>query len=150
MQTQLQTELQTQIQVQTDKETEKEKQNESILNCSAKNLFLTKSCGTEITNTQNKDQLISNIQDDIMNRRIDPLLDNITKTKQDLLVKENDTIYQITTSDNQKNNKYNNISTINLGDCEDRLKQIYNIDPKLSLIIFKIDYFSSKTFFNNI
>ena len=142
LQTQLQTELQTHIQVQTDKETEKEKQNESNFNCSAKNLFLTKSCGTEITSTQNKDQLISNIEDDIINRRINVLIDNITKTKQDLLVKENDTIYQITTSDNQKNNEYINISSLNLGDCEDRLKQIYNIDPKLSLIIFKIDYFT--------
>ena len=120
----------------------KRNETESILNCSAKELFLTKSCGTEITSTQNKDQLISNIEDDIINRRIDVLIDNITKTKQDLLVKENDTIYQITTSDNQKNNDYKNISSLNLGDCEDRLKQIYNIDPKLSLIIFKIDYYS--------
>ena len=115
---------------------------EPILNCSAKELFLAKSCGTEITSNKNKDQLISNIQDDIINRRIDTLLDNITKSKQDLLVKEDDTIYQITTSDNQKNNEYKNISSLNLGDCENRLKQIYNIDPKLSLIIFKIDYFS--------
>ena len=115
---------------------------ESILDCSAEKLFLTKSCGTEITSNKNKDQLISNIEDDIINRRIDDLIDNITKTKQDLLVKENDTIYQITTSDNQKNNDYKNISSLNLGDCEDRLKQIYHIDPKLSLLIFKIDYYS--------
>ena len=34
------------------------------------------------------------------------------------------------------------MSTIDLGDCEDKLKSVYGIDPSLPLIIFKIDYFS--------
>ena len=77
-----------------------------------------------------------------MNHKIDDLLDNIAKTKQDLVVKEEDTIFQITTTENQNRNKYNNISTVNIGDCENRLKDIYKIDKKLPLIIFKIDYYS--------
>ena len=77
-----------------------------------------------------------------MNYKIDELLDNIKKTKEDLVVKEEDTIYQITTTENQNNNKYHNISSLYLGDCEDRLKQIYNINRNSSLIIFKIDYYS--------
>ena len=48
----------------------------------------------------------------------------------------------MTTSDNQKNN---NISTINLGDCEAKLKKVYGINESLPLIIFKIDYFSPDT-----
>ena len=52
----------------------------------------------------------------------------------------NDILYQITTTENQKN-EYNNISTLNLGDCEDKLKEIYGIDKNLSLIILKVDYF---------
>ena len=49
--------------------------------------------------------------------------------------------YQITTSFNQKNNKYENISTINLELCEDKLKYEYNISQNDSLLIFKYDYF---------
>ena len=30
---------------------------------------------------------------------------------------------------------------MNLGDCEERLKKIYNIDNNLSFIIFKVDYY---------
>ena len=53
--------------------------------------------------------------------------------------------YQMTTSEFQKNNTNKNISTINLGDCETKLKKEYKIDPSLPLIIFKIDYFSPDT-----
>ena len=49
--------------------------------------------------------------------------------------------YQLTTSENQKNSTNNNVSTIDLGTCEEKLKTEYNIDPSLPLIIFKIDYF---------
>ena len=77
-----------------------------------------------------------------MNHRIDKLLDNIIQTKQDLVVKEEDTIFQITTTENRNTNKYNNLSTVKFGDCEDRLKNIYGIHKNLSLIIFKIDYYS--------
>ena len=53
--------------------------------------------------------------------------------------------YQMTTSEFQKNNTNKNISTINLGDCETKLKKEYKIEPSLPLIIFKIDYFSPDT-----
>ena len=120
----------------------KEEAQNSLLNCSAEEFFITKSCGTEVSSLTNKDQLISNIQNDITNRKIDDLLDNITQTKQDLIIEEEDIILQITTTENQNNNKYTNLSTVKLGDCEDRLKDIYGINKNLSLIIFKIDYYS--------
>ena len=120
----------------------KEEETDAIINCRAEDLFLSKSCGVEVSSPENKDQLITNIQNDIMDHKIDELLYNITKTKEDLVVQEKDTIYQITTTENQNNNEYKNISTVKLGDCEDRLKEIYNISKNLSLIIFKIDYYS--------
>ena len=122
--------------------TTQDKETDSIINCRAEDLFLFKSCGEEVTSTSNKDQLIANIEYDIMNKKIDDLLENITKTKEDLIVQEKDTIYQITTTENQNNNEYNNISTVKIGDCEDRLKEVYGINKNLSLIIFKIDYYS--------
>ena len=61
--------------------------------------------------------------------------------KEDLLIKAYNVTYQITTTDNQNNKKYSNISTIKLQDCEDILKRQNNIDSNKSLIIFKIDYY---------
>ena len=46
----------------------------------------------------------------------------------------------MTTTEKQKNNNYSNVSTINLGECEDKLKDVYGISQNLSLIILKIDY----------
>ena len=89
-----------------------------------------------------KDDIISNIKEDIINHKIDYLLSNITEgNKEDLFIKNEDVLYQLTTTDNQKNNIYKNISTIKLGECENILKKIYDIDKNLSLIIFKIDYY---------
>ena len=50
-------------------------------------------------------------------------------------------IYTITTTSNQKNNENKNISTINFGECEDKLKENYNISYNDSLYIFKVDTF---------
>ena len=51
----------------------------------------------------------------------------------------------MTTSDNQKNNTNKNISSINIGTCETKLKTIYGIGQSMPLIIFKLDYFSPDT-----
>ena len=91
----------------------------------------------------NNDKIIELIKNDLINGNLDSLLVNVTELKQDLIVENDDIIFQITTTENQKNNNYSNISNINLGECEDRLKTIYQIDKNLSLIILKIDYFMS-------
>ena len=90
----------------------------------------------------NKDDIIKKIKEDIINHKIDSLLLNVTQgNKEDLSIKEGNVLYQITTTENQNNNTYNNISTIKLGKCEEILKTKYNISSNLSLIIFKIDYY---------
>ena len=92
----------------------------------------------------NKDKLINVIKKNIINRNLDFLLSNITEgNQQDLVAVDNDIIYQITTSENQRNNNYTNISNIDLGECENILKEINEINKNLSLIIFKIDYYMS-------
>ena len=60
--------------------------------------------------------------------------------KKDIIESKDNFTFQMTTSENQKNNINKSISSIDLGDCEDILKGVYNIS--LPLIIFKIDYFS--------
>ena len=108
--------------------------------------FFKQSIDIEIINVDSaiKDEIIKSIKENLMKGNLDILLVNVTsEEKQDLIATDKNTIYQITTSDNQKNKEYTNISTINLGECEERLKYIYGIDKNLSLLIFKIDYFNS-------
>ena len=90
--------------------------------------------------TLNKDDIIKNIREDIINHNLDTIISNVIEEKQDIFKTEDNTLFQITTSDNQKNNNYTNISTINLGDCERILKEKYGIKDNETLIILKIDY----------
>ena len=54
----------------------------------------------------------------IIKGNLDNLLKNVTNgEKKDLIANDKNTIYQITTTENQKNKIYTNISTVNLGDC---------------------------------
>ena len=87
-----------------------------------------------------KDDLIENIRSEILNHTMDELLkDVISGKKTDLITVQGNSIYTLTTSDNQMNNKQKNESTI--GKCEYNLKQHYNISFNETLLIFKIDLF---------
>ena len=70
------------------------------------------------------------------------LLTNLFANKNDTIIRDNNTIYQITTTGNQKNNTYN-ISTILLGECEKILRNVYGIEDNEELIILKIDSYIS-------
>ena len=64
----------------------------------------------------------------------------INITNINLSIKDNNIFYQIIEFDNKINEK-NNISMIGLKNCEDLLKQKYNITKNKKLIIFKTDYY---------
>ena len=83
-----------------------------------------------------EDKNIQVLQEYIMNSDI---IENIIKGNDDYIQQEDDITYQITTSDNQKNNSNSNISSIHLGECENTLRQKYDINETLPLIILKID-----------
>ena len=55
------------------------------------------------------------------------------------LIKTKNIIFQISEITQQLNPLYQNISFINLEECENRIKEKYNIPSNKSLIIFKID-----------
>ena len=110
------------------------------INCNS-NEFYNVECKIN-NNISNKDDLINNIKNKLTNGSIDSLISNIIENeKKDIILKDNNTLYQITSSYNQNNNNYNDISSITLGECEDILKKEYKIDNNLSLLILKIDYF---------
>ena len=56
---------------------------------------------------------------------------------EDRIIKGENVTFQITTTERQKNNPYNIISSIDLGKCEEILKKIYKINEPL--IILKLD-----------
>ena len=94
-------------------------------------------------NSESKnDKILSNIQKDLLDGSLyDLIYNNNSEDKNDLLIKGEGVIFQITSSENQKNNNYYNLSVIKLGKCETLLKQKYNISENRSLLILKIEYF---------
>jgi hypothetical protein len=83
---------------------------------------------------------ISNITKDIEDGLIDKILPQVINEKRDLIIKKNNILYQLTSSFNQNiNNDYQNISSINLRELEYLIKEKYNIPENDPLIIFKIE-----------
>ena len=114
-----------------------------IDNCSTEEFFKGL-CDSQMKDLsiENKDNIISNIEYNIINEQLNSLLSEITSgEKTDFCIREDDIVFQITTTENLKNNENNNISTMDFGKCEDILKEKYKIDKNDSLIIFKIDYY---------
>ena len=66
---------------------------------------------------------------------------NIKINNNDLVYNNNGIIIYITSSFNQQNLEYKNISTIGLGECESILKNYYQIEEDEPLMIFKYDYY---------
>ena len=126
----------------TDKKSSEKTIYEIMGNCSIENYFKG-ICGTsnQTISNENKDTIINDIVENIISGNLKTILSDVTENNEDFYIKVDDVIFQITTTDNQNNKEYNNISNIQLGECEDELKRIYNISKNESLIILKIDYF---------
>ena len=111
-----------------------------VKDCSAINFFM-EICKINYDNIEAKEKLINNIKNEIKSGALNSFLINITNNHIDLLINDdNKNIYQITSTFNQNYKDYN-ISTVNLGECENILKKQYNININDSLILFKIDYY---------
>ena len=96
----------------------------------------------QIENSSKKDNIINNIKNEIKNGNFDLEISNLLGgERKDLVGQDDNIIYQITSSENQNNNNYENISTMILGECEKLLKEEYHIKENQSLLIFKIDYY---------
>ena len=101
--------------------------------------FFTNICKLSINQIDEK-EMSEHIREELFQDSMNSLISNIfNDEKKDLLVKEENAIYQLTSSYNQYNKNYSNISTIKLGDCETILKKHYNISYNDSLLIYKVD-----------
>ena len=91
-------------------------------------------------NKTEQQELINEIDSAIISHRIDSSLNNLTKGNfEDLILNFENIKYHITSSLNQNVKEYDNISTIDLGECENILKNQNNLTKSDTLIIFKID-----------
>ena len=100
-----------------------------------------------VNNTNNndpkiKDEVLERIKD-LFNNGFDT--SNIDKGK-DFIINVDEVKYSITTTINQKYNNKKNESTINLGECEDKLKENYSIPKNDTLYLLKIDAFIDNVF----
>ena len=104
--------------------------------------------GTCLKNDNNNESEDINILDIIKNSFTDGSMnllfeDIINGEKENIIINDNknNIIYEIISSNGQNNdkNKRKNISTINLGECENILKDKYNINKNESLLILKAD-----------
>ena len=125
--------------------------NENFYNCySLKNInlsrfetlkieFFSEVCKPYGEQSKIKDFLINNIINiDNMNE----FLSTIKKDQKDLIIKNDNIVYQITSIFNQKNIIYgDNISVIDFDECENILKEKYNIPANETIIILKAHYY---------
>ena len=96
-------------------------------------------------NNITRDIILQNIRNELTNNNLDLLIEKIIEeNKKDLISFQNNIVYQITSPYNQKNNEYNNISTINLDECEKQLRMNYNISNNKTLLIIKVDIFEEE------
>ena len=108
-------------------------------NCNSDEFFRN-ICTLNENSDDSKETIINIIENDIKDGLMNILLEELTKgEKKELIQKVNDTLYHITSSYNQNIKKYENISSIKLGECENILKEKYNIFKNETLIIFKIE-----------
>ena len=101
--------------------------------------FLDKKCITDDLSGDNQINNINNIKKAIEDHSIDDLLDNIANGGNDITVSEKNIKYQISSSWSQNNNNNENISNVRIGNCENKLKEKYNISLDIPLLIFKLD-----------
>ena len=132
------------------------KDNTDVINNELKYIFFTKN-----VEHNNKECFNSFYSDDINDIRIksynlsnknirnetifedmkEVLLDNYNKVSngQDIEVETQDLLITMTNTYNQKNNKNKNRTTINLGDCQNKLISHYNMSENADLYILKLE-----------
>ena len=103
-----------------------------------------------ITNSYNSEEIKFTIQeiikggyiDSITNEQIEEiyqyLKENIIKNNSNIIIETKNVVFQVSSLESQKANKAN-ISSIDLGNCEQKLKDKENLTKNDELIIFKID-----------
>ena len=110
-------------------------------------------CQINNTDIKNVDEMIKSIREGILDGSLNNLLkDLINKEKENIIVKYDNIIYSITTSNTENKEKDENYeaSIIKLGKCENILKNEYNISKNESLIIFSIEMIEKENLYHSV
>lgn len=99
-----------------------------------------KICEINQDNAEERENLTKFIIKEIMNENLNLSISQILNDTKELTLTNDYEVYQIATLSYQFNNQNSNLTSINLGTCEDKLKKEYGFDEKEELIIFKIEY----------
>ena len=125
----------------TSKISNKNEISEFVEECNI-NEFFKGLCDIKSNTPEIIDDYISMIKNNIFKSENNSLVLNLTdEGKNDLVIQYNKVKYHITSTFNQKNNTYENISVIRLGECENILYKYYNISEENPLIILKMDIY---------
>ena len=102
--------------------------------------FFQGTCQNNNSNIEDREIIGKKMINDIMDGNMDNLLVKIMNNS-NLIIRQKGQIYQLSTISTQKKNSNNsdNIIVIDLGDCENILKEAHGIDQNEEIIIFKID-----------
>ena len=103
------------------------------------------SSNIEIINKQYKSGKLNSTQISEVYQLMKSMFLSESNGEKSTIVQTENVVYQISTFEYQKNDENPNISSIDLGKCEQKLKTEYKIFANESLIIFKIDYKDSDT-----
>ena len=85
---------------------------------------------------EKQNEIARNIQENIINGGVNT--SSLDEGK-DIVIESIGTSFTVTTTENQKKSQSKNITTIDLGECEFKLKKYYDINVNKSLYIFKVE-----------
>ena len=107
--------------------------------CNALSLF-NHNCKVNFINSEIQDNLLFEIQNEIENNNF--LSKILSSNNKALIIEVGNTRYQIIDLDKEKNQKdVKNSSSIYFGDCEDKLRNDFQIPKNISLFVYKIETF---------
>ena len=92
-------------------------------------LIIDNKCNENI-NTEQINDVYEIIREDILN-------DNYKKEKENIIIKTKNALFQLTQYNNQTNSE--SLSYVDIGICEDKIRNTFDIPPEESLIILKTD-----------
>ena len=115
-------------------------ENAEKIYCHGKEFFLNR-CKSKIEDNKDKNEFVHNIINEIVNGEMNEILELVVNENQNIIIEENKDLYQISTLSNQMNKINYNYTSIDIGKCERRLRDQYEIEDNKELIIFKIEYF---------
>ena len=88
------------------------------------------------------DNILDNLRYELRNKKLNAIIDNIIiKDKNILIYKNNNIIYELSSTYINNNDNNNNKSSINLRECENKLKINNDININDTLLILKVDIY---------